>query len=101
VRSDDLHCVGELYTENDFRELVGAASLGGLSEFLASADTARYGLRKQTPEPVFGIIKSAMEPANSCCAGSTGAPEIAGMARGAAHATCTPSPSRRQGGPRA
>jgi hypothetical protein len=24
-------------------------------------DTARYGLRKQTPEPVFGIIKSVME----------------------------------------
>jgi hypothetical protein len=60
LRSDDLHCVGELYTENDFRELVVAPSLGGLSEFLASVDTARYGLRKQTPEPVFGIIKSVM-----------------------------------------
>ena len=29
-----------------------------------------YGLRKQTPEPVFGIIKSVMGFRSSCCAGS-------------------------------
>ena len=30
-----------------------------------------YGLRKHTPEPVFGIIKSALGSASSCSAGST------------------------------
>ncbi len=29
-----------------------------------------YALRKQTPEPVFGIIKSVMGSGSSCCEGS-------------------------------
>ena len=29
-----------------------------------------YGLRKQTPEPVFGIIKSGSDSASSCCVDS-------------------------------
>lgn len=34
----------------------------------APAGRKPYALRKQTPEPVFGIIKSAMAFANFCCA---------------------------------
>ena len=32
---------------------------------------ALYALRKQTPEPVLGIIKSVMGSTSSCCAAST------------------------------
>ena len=51
LRSDDLYTVGELYTENDFRQLVVAveatpASLGGLGEL---EDHGERGLVRGSP----------------------------------------------------